>query len=112
MGKYKSDKKKENNKKKNKPIKMPTKFTEKQKHEMTPRILKKWNEQGQFIRWIDGDSLNNFLNNLQTVSKSDALQNHFDDWTTDWFVDLTEEEIKLVENKEWRDGLFFPKITK
>jgi len=74
---------------------------------LTTSIIKKWNEQGGVVRFINGDTLDCRKANLQSVSLKDALD-HLDDWTTDVLMDLTEEEKILVHDPKWREGL---KIT-
>ena len=32
---------------------------------------------------------------------------HFDDWVVDWSKNLTQEEMQIVGNSNWRDGLSF-----
>ena len=48
------------------------------------------------------------MNNLQWVSLAAAME-HVDDWKVDWDMNLTKEEIALVMDPEWRDGLTFNK---
>ena len=74
------------------------------KADVTNSILDKWNKQGMFIRFMDGNKLNINPDNLVAVRKKDALV-HFDDWTTDWDAELAPNEIILVKNKDWRKGL-------
>lgn len=70
-------------------------------------IINKWNERhSMFIRFIDGDRNNHELTNMALALIPDLLEN-FDVWTIDWDVDLTEEEIALVRNANWRAGLHF-----
>ena len=33
------------------------------------------------------------------------MLDHFDDWTTDWDSELTDDEIKLVKEPKWREGI-------
>jgi len=72
----------------------------------TSKILEKWRAQQQFIRFIDGNTNNNTLQNLEWITIKEAMQ-HFDDWVFDWDMDLTKKEKKMVLNPEWRAGLFF-----
>jgi hypothetical protein len=63
-------------------------------------IRAKWHEQtkatkGCFIRHTDGDTSNNRLGNLAWCSPHDAFTNP--DWTVDWTISLTQEEIDYVE---------------
>ena len=72
----------------------------------TQSILRKWNERGMpFIRWKNGNVLDCRRENLEAVSFEDFLK-HFDDWVIDWDMDLEKHEIALVQNPEWRKGLF------
>jgi len=72
----------------------------------TNSIIKKWQKQGTFIRFLDGNSLNCNLNNLKYVSIDDAMD-HIDSWKVDWDMDLTKKEIKTVRDPAWRRGLVF-----
>ena len=72
--------------------------------EATRSICSKWQKQQQFTRFLDGDVSNGADDNRLTVSLSDALQ-HIGDWKVDWDFHLTNEEIALVQNSEWRAGL-------
>lgn len=73
----------------------------------TASIMRKWAEQGRFIRWLGGNCRNNCITNLQEVSPMDAMD-HIDDWKVDWDIYLTPKEIALVRTKSWRrDGLSF-----
>ena len=51
--------------------------------DMTQRILRKWREQGQFIRFVDGNVRNCAVTNLEFVSLREAMQ-HVHDWKVDW----------------------------
>ena len=72
----------------------------------TERILAKWKAQAQFIRFVDGDTGNCAISNLQRVRLSDAME-HIDEWVVDWDMDLTAEEIATVRSVQWRAGLTF-----
>jgi hypothetical protein len=72
----------------------------------TMSILRKWREQRQFIRFLDGDVTNSAVSNLEFVSLRDALD-HLEEWKVDWDMDLTAEERALVLTPEWRAGLIF-----
>lgn len=72
----------------------------------TTKILRKWRKQGSFVQWIDGDCTNNSAANLRWISIKDAIE-HFDDWRTDWDMELTEKEIAIVKDPKWRSGLRF-----
>jgi hypothetical protein len=72
----------------------------------TDSIINKWNKQGSFIRFIDGNKRNCHFSNLEYVGLKDTMLN-FDVWTVDWDVNLTKKEIKMVNSKQWRDGLRF-----
>lgn len=76
---------------------------------LTSSILAKWNDQGSFIRFLDGNTLNCHITNLTPVSLGDAMQ-HVDGedvWKVDWDMNLTPNEIALVRSPEWRAGLYF-----
>ena len=68
--------------------------------------MQKWREQGCFVRFIDGDTLNCAIANLEYVSLKEAMQ-HIDDWKVDWDMNLSASEIELVKTQQWRDGLTF-----
>jgi hypothetical protein len=73
---------------------------------MTQSILRKWREQGQFIRFVDGNVRNAAVTNLEFVSLRQAMQ-HVHDWKVDWDMELTEEERALVLTPAWRANLVF-----
>lgn len=85
-----------------------TKKLLKQSDKLTPRIMRKWREQGGFIRFLDGDTGNCAIHNLMWVSIKDAIE-HIEDWKVDWDMNLTEKEAALVRCVEWRAGLSFKK---
>ena len=60
-------------------------------------IINKWRDQAStgFVRFLNGKTTDCCEANLQFVSLRDAL--HFDEWTVDWGIYLTEEEINLVK---------------
>lgn len=65
-------------------------------------INKKWKAQGLFIRFRNGNTGDCSINNLCQVQIEDAMK-HIDDWTVDWDLDLTQDEIAFVkEDSEWR----------
>jgi hypothetical protein len=74
---------------------------------LTSSILRKWNslEPRCFIRFIDGNKTNCCVNNLQYVDVKTAML-HFDDWITDYDIELTKKEVELVKCATWRTGLF------
>jgi hypothetical protein len=72
--------------------------------DLTKSILRKWEQQGGFIRFVNQDTLDLRRQNLEHVSMKDAMD-HVDDWKVDWDMNLTEEEIALVRNPTWRAGL-------
>jgi hypothetical protein len=74
--------------------------------DMTQRSLRKWREQGQFIRFVDGNVRNCAVTNLQFVSLREAMQ-HVHDWKVDWDMELTDEERTLVLTPAWRENLVF-----
>lgn len=71
---------------------------------LTNNILKKWRKQKTFIRFINGNTLDCRLSNLEQVSLQDALM-HVHDWVVDWDMDLTHREKQLVLDDNWRLGL-------
>ncbi len=76
---------------------------------ITNSIMEKWRKQGCFVRFIDGNTLNCNVTNLAWTQMKEAME-HFDDWTVDWDLHLTEEEIALVKTPEWRAGLRFTPV--
>ena len=72
----------------------------------TSTILAKWKEQGNFIRFLDGDTHNCAVTNLCNVNIQEAME-HFDEWVFDWDLNLTKKERRLVMDAEWRRGLIF-----
>ena len=72
----------------------------------TKSILEKWNAQGCFVRFLDGNKGNCALRNLEYVHIKDAIE-HFGEWTFDWDMDLTRAEKRLVADPGWRAGLNF-----
>jgi hypothetical protein len=81
---------------------------------LTTSILKKWKKQEAFTRFIDGETANCSIDNLQYVTLKDAMD-HIHDWKVDWDAFLTKKEIGLVMDPDWRAGLVFhstPKRTK
>ena len=76
---------------------------------MARTIIAKWKEQsldtnGRFVRHLDGNRANCYVNNLAWVELSDALRN-IDSWDVDWDANLTDREIALVRTPAWREGL-------
>jgi hypothetical protein len=69
-------------------------------------IIKKWREQASmgFVRFLNGDTNDWRAANLQFVSLRDALL-HFEEWTVDWDINLTEKEIAVVVNSVVRQLL-------
>jgi hypothetical protein len=72
--------------------------------DMTHSIIQKWRQQKVFIRFIDGNKLNCSVDNLEYVSLAECMKNT-NTWVADWDLELTKEEVTLVLNSEWRDGL-------
>ncbi len=72
---------------------------------ITTSILNKWRLQNTFIRFIDENSSNCSVTNLQYVSLEDAMKNIT--WKVDWDMNLTKAERKLVMDVKWRNGLTF-----
>ena len=72
-------------------------------------VLRKWGEQGNFIRFMDGKIQNSAVANLRYVSLRDCLQ-HVDAWTADWDMNLTAEEIEVVRNPTYRAGLLLARL--
>ena len=69
--------------------------------ETTNSIITKWREKKLFVRFMNGDTGNCHLTNLQVVSLKNAMEN-IRDWIVDWDMDLTDEEIQLVQRPDWR----------
>lgn len=72
----------------------------------TKSILRKWKQQGTFIRFINGNKQDCRLSNLQYVSLQDAME-HIHDWVVDWDMNLTHREKMVVLDVNWRSGLIF-----
>ena len=68
---------------------------------LTAGILRKWRNQAVFYRFVDGDKKNCVAKNLRSVSLKEALA-RINDWICDWDMDLTDQEIMLVNNAVWR----------
>ena len=73
---------------------------------LTKSILKKWQKQRTFIRFLNGDITDCRVSNLQYVSLADAMD-HIHDWVVDWDMELTDRERQLVLDARWRSGLTF-----
>ena len=73
--------------------------------DLTNSIINKWRQQGKFIRFIDGNTANCSVKNLTYISLKDAMSDL--NLKVDWDMYLTQEEIKLVRNDQWRNGLKF-----
>ena len=75
--------------------------------ELTGSITKSWSR--MFIRFIDGDIQNVNPSNLTCELPGDVLVKNWanPDWRVDWDMDLSDDEIQLVLNPEWRKGLHF-----
>jgi hypothetical protein len=54
------------------------------------------NSKGYFCRHIDGNKLNNDVNNLAWVHPCEAFQNP--NWTVDWDMGLSKKQIQFVKN--------------
>jgi hypothetical protein len=75
----------------------------------TNNILDVWNKRGNvFIQHIDGNTLNNKVDNLKWVNVKDAMDN-FDEWITDWGKGLNRRQKRIVNLPSWRAGLIFTK---
>ena len=75
----------------------------------TQSIIAKWKRQGDqrgFIRFLDNNTGNCAVSNLEYVQLNDAMD-HVHEWVVDWDIELTKEEIMLVRTAEWRAGLKF-----
>ena len=70
----------------------------------TNSILNKWKAQGNFIRFLDGNTQNCDVDNLKYLSFKEGME-HFDEWVFDWDINLTKQEKAHVINREWRNGL-------
>jgi hypothetical protein len=75
-------------------------------NKLSNSIIKKWNKQGTFIRFINGDTFDCRRSNLMYVSLKDAME-HINLWKVDWDMNLTKQEIELVKDPNWRSGLQF-----
>jgi hypothetical protein len=69
--------------------------------ETTNSIITKWRDQKLFVRFMNGDTNNCHPTNLKVVSLKNAMEN-IRDWIVDWDMDLTDEEIQLVQGPAWR----------
>jgi hypothetical protein len=69
--------------------------------DLTETIMRKWRKQAVFYRYKDGDKFNAIAKNLQQVTLKEALVN-FNTWVCDWDMDLTDNEIAVVNNSAWR----------
>lgn len=69
-------------------------------------VLRKWNNQSYFARFIDKNRNNCNGLNLQWVLLKDALA-HFDTWECDIDFEMTIEEMKVIKCNEWRKHLYF-----
>ena len=74
---------------------------DKKTEKMIKKIRTKWHNQtqenqGYFIRFIDGNPFNIHINNLEQVHPYDAFKNI--DWKVDWDMDLTKKEKHFVIN--------------
>ena len=78
---------------------------EEQRYRMTKKIIKKWNHNCFFVRFLDGDKTNHKASNLKKISIMEAMD-HFDDWVTDWDYELSDKEKKMVSDPEWRKGMY------
>ena len=68
---------------------------------LTAGILRKWRNQAVFYRFMDGDKKNCATKNLRSVPLKEALV-RINDWVCDWDMELTDQEILLVNNAVWR----------
>jgi hypothetical protein len=75
--------------------------------QMTISIIKKWEEQQIFVRFMNGDTTHCRAANLDVVSLKDALE-HIHDWVVDWDLELTDKEIQLVQRPDWRLSFLTP----
>ena len=74
---------------------------------LTRSIMRSWAR--MFIRFIDGNTQNCNLLNLTGESPDDVLVKNWanPDWRVDWDMDLSDDEVQIVLNPEWRKGLCF-----
>lgn len=76
------------------------------KTKFTSSIIKKWNNQGSFIRFINGNKLDCRVENLEYVSIIDSMI-HINEWVVDWDINLTYKEKEFVlHDLDFRQGLF------
>jgi len=84
--------------------KMPKKMTDKQKAEkMYWKIKRKWAKEteltnGWFIQHLDGNTLNNNINNLKKIHPKEVFtrMSNGEDLIVDWVRGLTNKEIEFV----------------
>lgn len=72
---------------------------------LTESILKKWSGTGFFVRFTDGDKTNVCAANLVWVSLKGTFCHP--EYVTDRDFQLTSEELRLVQDKVWVQGLTF-----
>ena len=75
--------------------------TEVKSNRMVKSIRTIWYNQtkdsnGYFIRWLDGNTLNNNVTNLCYCSPIDAFSNP--DWMVDWNLDLSTKQTIFVKD--------------
>lgn len=74
---------------------------------VTKSITRSWAR--MFIRFIDGNIQNCNLLNLTGERPDDVFIKNWanPDWRVDWDMDLSDDEVQIVLNPEWRKGLRF-----
>jgi hypothetical protein len=76
---------------------------------LTGSNTRSWAKQGMFIRFIDGDVQNCNHLNLACERPGDVLIKNWanPDWRVDWDMELSDDEVQIVLNPQWRRGLRF-----
>lgn len=74
---------------------------------LTRSIMRSWAR--MFTRFIDGNIQNCNLLNLSGERPDDVFVKNWTnpDWRVDWDMDLSDDEVQIVLNPEWRNRLRF-----